>query len=381
MDSYIQRSYFADLVHEITHGSKIIILYGPRQVGKTTLVREVLKHVSGRHLVINADNSPIVDVLSSRNISRLSDLVSGYEVLFVDEAQRVPEIGINLKILHDEMPQLKLLVTGSSSLELASKTREALTGRTLSYQLYPISILELEKAHTRFELRQQLDSQLIYGMYPDILTQEDKTKKIRYLRELASSFLYKDILELTNIKHADKLTDLLRLIAFQIGSEVSLTELGGQLGMAKETVETYLDLLEKSFVIFRLRGYSKNLRKEVTKMNKYYFYDLGIRNIIIENLNPLSLRNDVGALWENFLIVERRKSLAYSNSYGGFYFWRTYDQQEIDYVEEKDGQLNAFEFKYGHKKVKVPAAWAKAYPEASFQNINPENYLEFLGIK
>lgn len=376
--SYIPRTYLDNLTQELQAGQKIILIYGPRQVGKTTLARQVLSELPGKKLMVNADEYTFKEILSSRSAQRLGEFIEDHDILLIDEAQRIPDIGINLKILHDQFPKLKLLVTGSSSLELANRTQEALTGRKLTYQLYPISISELKKQNTHFELKQQLESHLIYGMYPEILSTKGTQRKIRYLRELVSSYLYKDVLELTNIKHADKLTNLLRLLAFQVGSQVSLSELGKQLGMAKETVETYLDLLEKSFVIFRLKGFSRNLRKEVTKMSKYYFYDVGVRNMLIENFNPLDARNDVGQLWENFLLVERKKSLAYTFSFGSHYFWRTYDQQEIDYIEEAGGQLAAYKFKFQKRSTKAPKAWKEAYPQASFQLIHPENYLDFL---
>ena len=376
----IPRTYLPHIRKDLEQSGKIIMIFGPRQVGKTTLAKDVISELPYKCLEINADINPHIQVLSSRNWVQLKEFVEGYEMLFIDEAQRIPEIGINLKILHDHLPNLKILVTGSSSLELANRTREALTGRILTYHLYPIAVQELRNMYTPFELQQQLDNQLIFGMYPDILAQEGHQQKIRYLRELVAAYLYKDILELTNIKHADKLADLLRLLAFQIGSQVSLSELGQQLGMAKETVESYLDLLEKSFVIFKLRGFSRNLRKEVTKMSKYYFYDLGIRNTLIENYQLPSMRNDVGQLWENFLMIERMKKQAYEFSYANRYFWRTYDQQEIDLIEEGGGQLYAYEFKRKSMKIKVPKGWAKAYPDAHFEGVHGENYLRLCGV-
>jgi hypothetical protein len=376
--SYIPRTYLTDLRSELVANRKIILLFGPRQVGKTTLAKQILADLPLRCLEINADINPYREVLSSRDVHRLAGLVEGFDLLFIDEAQRIPDIGINLKILHDEFPDLKLMITGSSSLELANQTREALTGRTLSYLLFPIAIQELRNLYSPFELQQRLETYLIFGMYPEILSIENHQRKTRYLRELVSAYLYKDLLELTNIKHADKLTDLLRLLAFQIGSQVSVSELGQQLGLARETVESYLDLLEKSFVIFRLRGFSRNLRKEVSKMSKYYFYDLGVRNMLIENFHFLNQRNDVGQLWENFLMVERKKKRAYEFSPANQYFWRTYDRQELDYLEESGGQLHAFEFKYRSTKAKVPQAWKKAYPAAGFSVIHSENYLDFL---
>lgn len=374
----IPRMYFSDIVRELNRNAKIIVLFGPRQVGKTTLARKVLSSFSIPTLEINADLGIYNEVLSSRDIQKLRGLVSGYEFLFIDEAQRIDDIGINLKIFHDQFPQLKILVTASSSLELASQTREALTGRTLTYALYPISLLELSEIHTHFEIDQLLEDFLIFGMYPEIVLTQGHQLKIRYLRELVSAYLYKDVLELVNIKHADKLIDLLRLLAFQIGSQVSISELGRQLGLAKETVESYLDLLEKSFVIFRLRAFSRNPRKEISKMSKYYFYDLGVRNALIENFNTFKLRNDLGQLWENFLIVERKKKQSYQFSYSNQYFWRNYAKQEVDYIEEGGGKLMAFEFKFNAKKVKAPSGWKAEYPASDFELISKENYMQFL---
>ncbi|MEZ4826450.1 MAG: ATP-binding protein [Bacteroidia bacterium] len=374
----IPRAYLQSLVEEIQNSRKIIILFGPRQVGKTTLAKETLKNLNLKSLHINADLERYANILGSRDLEKMLSLVDGFELLFIDEAQRIPDIGINLKILHDHLPQLKILVTGSSAFDLANKTKEALTGRTLTYTLYPIAVKELREWMNPIDIQAQLESYLVYGMYPEIISLKNNQRKTRYLRELVSSYLYRDILELSSIKHADKLTDLLKLIAFQIGSEVSLNELGKQLGMAKETVESYLDLLEKSFVIFRMRGFSRNLRKEVNKMSKYYFYDLGVRNTVIENFNSLDLRNDRGQLWENFLMAERRKKLAYVFEDANRYFWRTYTQQEIDYIEESNGLLSGYEFKFSTAKVSAPRSWLETYPNATFEVINQENFLNFI---
>ncbi|MEM8897955.1 MAG: ATP-binding protein [Bacteroidota bacterium] len=375
---YIPRSYEQTIKSDLVNSNKILMLFGPRQVGKTTLARKILANFEGKTLEINADILQYSEVLKSRDIRRLGGLVEGYDLLFIDEAQRIPDIGINLKILFDQFPGLKILITGSSSLELANQTREALTGRTLTYQLFPVAVQELKQVLNPFDLHQRLEEFLVFGMYPDILQQQNRETKIRYLRELVGAYLYKDILELTNIKHSEKLGDLLRLLAFQIGSQVSLTELGKQLGLAKETVETYLDLLEKSFVIFKLRGFSRNLRKEVSKMSKYYFYDLGVRNTLIENFNLPSYRGDMGQLWENFLMVERLKYQAYTLSASNKYFWRTYDQQELDYLEEYGGRLSAYEFKLKPRNKNAPVAWRNTYPDAAFEVIHEQNYLDFI---
>lgn len=374
----IPRIQATDIREKLLHSNKIILLFGPRQVGKTTLIRSILADLPARHLEINADQSKYIDILSSRDLLKMRGLVEGYDLLFIDEAQRIPEIGINLKILHDELPGLKIVATGSSSFELANRTREPLTGRTWTYTLFPISLSELHQLYNRFELNDRLESLLLYGAYPEVLTMTNQADKIRHLTELTSAYLYKDILEVASIKHSDKLQRLLRLLAFQAGSEVSLNELGNNLQMSKDTVSTYIDLLEKAFVVFRLTGYSRNLRKEIVKKDKIFFYDLGIRNALIDNFNPLDRRIDTGALWENFLVAERRKRNAYTGALLKPYFWRTYTGAELDYVEEGMGQLAGFEFKFSSKTTAAPKSWSEHYPEAAFTCINRENYLDFL---
>jgi uncharacterized protein len=328
--------------------------------------------------MVNADQSTYFDVLSSRNINKLKDLTDGYELLFIDEAQRIPEIGINLKIILDNFKSLKVIVTGSSSLDLASKISEPLTGRILTYRLYPISYLELSAFENRFDLDSQLEERMVYGSYPEMSSITGGINKNQYLQNLCDGYLYKDLLEIGEIRNSSKIRDLLKLLAFQIGSEVSLTELGTSLGMGKDTVSRYIDYLEKSYVVFRLSGFNRNLRKEVTKMDKIYFYDLGIRNMLIDNLKPLKDRIDTGQLWENFLIVERMKALSYTQQYISSYFWRLHTGAELDYVEDSEGILKGFEFKYSDKTILAPKSWLSTYPQASFKSINKGNYLEFI---
>ena len=366
------------IIDKLANTKKIIILYGARQVGKTTLVRQILAKVDLRCLSINADEQKYIDVLSSRDGQKLGELVAGYDLLFIDEAQRVPDIGINLKILIDQLPKLKIIATGSSSFELANRISEPLTGRAWTYTLFPISLAELSNTHNQFELKQKAESLLIYGSYPELFSITNQQEKQHYLLNIASSYLFKDIFALSYIKNPHKLTDLLRLIAFQIGSEVSLSELAAQLEMTKDTVERYIDLLEKAFVLFRLSGFSRNLRKEVSKMDKIYFYDLGIRNTLIENFKPLNQRDDIGKLWENYLICERKKLLSYEQTPVNSYFWRTYTGAELDYVEEREGKLFGYEIKYQAKKLsKPPQSWLQTYPNAIFDYLNKENYLDF----
>jgi uncharacterized protein len=370
----IQNQVLADL----SETKKIVIIYGPRQVGKTTLAKEILKEHGGNVLEINADRSIFTEVLSSRSLSKLRNLVADFDLVFIDEAQRIPDIGINLKILHDEMPQVKILITGSSSLELANQVKESLTGRTLTHRLYPISVHELAKTTHEMELKERIEEYLLYGMYPEVLSLNGALRKQRHLIEIASSYLYKDVLELSSIRHSDKLVKLLKLMALQSGSEVSMHELGKSLGMNHETVAHYIDLLEKGFVLFHLPAFSRNPRKEITKMQKYYFYDTGIRNALIGNFQPLSLRADMGSLWETFLISERLKRNSYLQQFSSHYFWRTYSGIEIDYVEENQGTLTAFEIKWKPKKVAAPNTWLELYPQSTFQSVHLDNFLPFV---
>lgn len=368
------------LFDELSHSNKVIVLYGARQVGKTTLAREVLKKVGGKVLEINADRQPYVEALSSRDFNKLNGLVAGYDVLFIDEAQRIPDIGINLKILHDSLPALRILATGSSSIDLANRIKEPLTGRTWTYQLFPISVKEWKNYSSAndFELSLKLEEWMQFGMYPETLSFENRERKIQYLQELTSSYLYKDILSLGNIKYPEKLHQLLKLLAWQTGNLISVNELSNALQIHRDAVLNYLDLLQKAFVIFRIGGFSRNLRKEVVKMDKVYFYDLGVRNALIENFSPLSSRTDTGQLWENFLLTERIKKMEYQRLHGSLYFWRTYSGAELDLVEERDGRLHGFEFKWKSAKGKAPSSWLETYDTASYQLINRENFLEFV---
>jgi len=285
------------VVDKLVNTQKGVIIYGARQVGKTTLATTVIENTGLRALTINGDQNRFIDIISSRDLARIQSLVSGYELLFIDEAQRIPEIGINLKIILDNLPELKVLVTGSSSLDLASKISEPLTGRVWNYQLFPVSFLEMRALLNRVELDETLFQRLVYGAYPEIFSITGDRDKKEYLRNMSDAYLYRELIEFGEVKNSSKIRDLLKMLAFQIGSEVSLTELGSQLGMGKDTVDRYIDLLEKSFIIFRLKGFSRNLRKEITKMDKIYFHDLGIRNVLIDNLKAIPDRDDLGKLW------------------------------------------------------------------------------------
>jgi predicted AAA+ superfamily ATPase len=374
----IQRQLLSQLRQAIQPG-KVVVLYGPRQVGKTTLVQELLAETSLAHTYINADELVYREALGSQNRRTLGDLLGHSALLVIDEAQRVPDIGLNLKILVDSYPQVAIVATGSSSFDLANKVSEPLTGRKLTLTLYPTSYGELVETVGAFEARAELERWLIWGGYPDIVTAEPGLRE-RLLGELVGSYLYRDILELDGVRRADKIVDLLRLLAFQIGQEVSITELGTSLALGRLTVERYLDLLEKVFVIFRTGGLARNLRKEVTKTARYYFYDNGVRNSLIQNFNRLNLRNDVGQLWENYLMVERRKANQYAGRGANTYFWRTYDQKELDYVEEREGRLFGYEFKWqGQVRDATQREFLAAYPGAEVTTITRENFADFLG--
>jgi len=375
----IERYIIAKILDQLVRSDKAIIIYGPRQVGKTTLCQDLIGRAGMKTLYINADEGRFTDVLGSRDARALAGLVGGYELVVIDEAQRVPDIGINLKILIDAKLGIKIIATGSSSFELSNKINEPLTGRHWTYLLYPISQLELRARHNEFELNSLIEERLRWGSYPGLFSIRGANDRESYLRTLASDYLYKDIFTLQDVRNAAKIRDLLKLLAFQVGSQVSLSELASHLEMSKETVARYIDLLEKTFVLFRLSGFSRNLRKEISKTHKYYFFDLGIRNAVIDNFKPLSLRNDAGALWENFLIMERIKRNSYLGEPAASYFWRTYTGAEIDYVEERGGALTGYEFTWGKgAKKRMPPSWGAAYPNAHYETIDQENYFSFV---
>jgi len=357
---------------------KVLVIYGPRRVGKTSLVRKFTDSFNGRIFAGAGEDAVLKEVINSGNIASMKAAFSGYEIVFIDEAQMIPDVGTALKIMVDHIPEIKIIATGSSSFDLSGKLGEPLTGRMKTMLLFPVSMSEISKNIGGMEILQNLENYLIYGTYPEVLTGVNNEEKQDYLIELKNAYLLKDILSLENIRNSDKLMDLLRLIAFQIGHEVSLNELGNQLGMSKNSVEKYLDLLEKTFVIKKVRGFSRNLRKEIVKNSRYYFLDNGIRNAVINNFSPLNLRNDEGMLWENFLFIERMKKQSYAGKHPNYYFWRTYDGKEIDMIEEEAGVLNGFEFKWGNKKVKPPQLWKETYPGSTYQIISKENFLEFV---
>lgn len=361
---------------------KVIVIYGPRRVGKTTLVSNYLKNTSLKYKLGSGDDLSIAEILSSQSFDKINQFSAGYDLIVIDEAQRIPQVGLGLKILVDNNPKIKVLITGSSSLALSYKVGEPLVGRMFDYILYPVSQLEFKKDMTPYELEQKKENFLIFGSYPEVIEATTHEEKARILTGIANSYLLRDLIELEKVGDVKILFDLLKLVAFQIGSEVSLTELGANLGIDKKTVARYLWLFEQAFVLYNLRGFSRNLRKEISKKSKYYFYDNGIRNAVINNFNDLSTRNDVGALWENFLVIERLKKQEYAHAGSKYnnYFWRTWDKKELDWVEMREGKLFGFEFKWGKDKPsKSKSAWLKIYKnEAEFEMINGENYLDFI---
>lgn len=369
--------YYEQQFGQMVRKGKVLAIYGSRQVGKTSLINRMVQD-SASTFMGDGNDLDLQEILNSQRLSTLKSAFGGYDLIFIDEAQKIKGIGNALKLLIDHDPGLTIIASGSSSFDLSNKLGEPLTGRQNVFTLFPISILELAANMGQMKVIQLLENMLVFGSYPETMTAANNEQRIAYLTNMRNSFLLKDILELESVRNASKLIDLLRLIAYQIGNEVSLNELSNQLGIAKQTVERYLDLLEKVFIIKKVQGFSRNLRKEVTKTHRYYFWDNGIRNSIINNYNATRLRNDTGQLWENFLFMERLKSREYLRVHANSFFWRTYDQKEIDLVEEREGKLFAYEFKLNAKKRSPPKLWAETYKEADFQVIDKENFFEFL---
>lgn len=378
MKKLITRSIEKQIIKSLIP-NKVIVLLGPRRVGKTILINQIIEKITEPYLLLNGENVDIRKQLAYRSTQNYLNLLGSKRLLIIDEAQKVPEIGNILKLMIDEITGLKILVTGSSAFDISKYTVEPLTGRKKTFNLFALSEEELGQIEDVIQKPANLKQRLIYGNYPELIHLEDMADKIDYLRDLVNSYLLKDILEFENIKNSDKIFDLLRLIAFQIGSEVSNNELGRQLSMSKNTVEKYLDLLSKVYILHSVSAFSRNLRKEIVKGKKWYFYDNGLRNILIGNMNPLELRNDSGLLWENYIISERIKYQKYNRMLVYNYFWRTYDQQEIDWIEDREGILHAYEFKWNPKrKTKKPVAWKNAYADSEFEIINNENYVDWI---
>ncbi len=361
----------------------MVLVCGPRRVGKTTLVQHFVEGCGERVLMAAGDDAVVREFLESQSIDRIRDFVGQHTLVVIDEAQYARQVGRALKIIVDHLPHVKVIATGSSSMDLANDTGEPLTGRKHTVLLFPLAQLEIGATESAVSTRANLETRLVYGSYPEVVTMADNARREEYLVELTRAYLFRDILTLEGIRNADKLERLLQLLAFQIGGEVSISELGSQLGLSRNTAERYLDLLEKSYVVLRRRGFSRNLRKEITKSSRYYFVDTGIRNALIRNFNPLSLRDDTGALWENYVVMERAKRLAYLGPSTQSYFWRTHDRLELDIVESSGGTLCAWEVKWGADTVRAAVArqWQQAYPGAAMGTINRENYLGFVGGK
>jgi len=366
-----------DIIHKKLFKGKALMITGARQVGKTTLVKDLAKVLNQSFVFWNSDEPDIFAKLSRPSSTQLRELIGAKKIVIIDEAQRIPDIGLTAKLIVDNFDDIQLILTGSSAFDLSNELNEPLTGRKYEYRLYPFTFSELAKHSSQLEEKRLLENRMIFGYYPEIVNGPDD-KEDRLL-QLVSSYLFKDILALGTVKRPIFLDQLVQALALQIGSEVSLNELSVTLGYDKNTVSRYIDLLEKTFVIFSLHSFSRNLRNELKKSRKIYFWDLGIRNAIINNFNPLDIRADKGVMWENFVIAERIKFLHNSNKKVNSYFWRTVQKQEIDYIEEYGGKLYSFEIKWNPKaKVKVPVTYIKAYPDVEHKVINTDNYFEFI---
>jgi hypothetical protein len=376
--SYIKRAVL-DNFGSYLKPNKVLILLGARRVGKTQLIKKYIESSNEKVLQLNGEDLNNARLLEERTLENYTRLLQNIKLLVIDEAQAIQDIGLILKFIIDNIEGIKVIATGSSMFDLANKLGEPLVGRKNTLFLYPLSQIEFSAYENYMQTTENQETRLIFGGYPELTHYQSWEEKQTYLREIVSSYLLKDILVFDGIKNSNKIYDLLRLIALQIGKEVSLQELGNQLQMSKNTVERYLDLLTKVFILFKIEGFSRNLRKEITKTSRWYFYDNGIRNAIINNYNSIQNRTDIGDLWENYLASERMKKQEYQKIFRKNYFWRTYDRQELDWLEEEAEKLSAFEFKWNeNKKSKIPTAFEKAYPEADFEVINKKNYLDFI---
>ena len=374
---FIARTLQAKIEERLAPG-KAVLIYGARRVGKTILLKEIFNKIEGKKMLLIGEDMDVQNMLQNRSVHHYRQLFEGMNLLAIDEAQSIPEIGSVIKLIIDEIPHIQVIATGSSSFDLLNKIGEPLVGRASQFLLTPFSIREIAQKQNGMELRQNLENRIVYGSYPEVVGMTSNTMKEEYLRDIVNAYLLKDILAIDGLRNTAKMNRLLQLVAFQIGSEVSYEELGKQLGMHRETVEKYLDLLSKVFVVYKLGAFSRNMRKEVSKAGKWYFYDNGIRNAIIGDFKDANSRMDMGKLWENFFITEKLKDNQNHLLHCQFHFWRTYDQQEIDLIEEKNEVINAYEMKWGKKLPKAPAGFMKTYTGAVFNVVNPDNYLEFL---
>lgn len=373
----INREITGAILRKVKPG-KVIIINGARRVGKTILLREMIKKLKEPSLLLNGEDFNTPEILARRSAENYRQVMGSKKILIIDEAQKIPDIGNILKLIADELPTVKIIITGSSAFDLKNLAGEPLTGRKITFTLFPLSEREFAGKESLVVRKDKLMERLVFGNYPELIHMAEQNDKKDYLNELVSSYLLKDILIFENIRHSSKIFSLLRLIAHQTGSLVSCNEIARQLSMSKNTVEKYLDLLSKVFILNKVEGFSRNLRKEIVKNSKWYFSDNGIRNAIIANFNSINLRYDSGQLWENYIISERIKFQQYTRTSVNNFFWRTYDQQEIDWIEEKEGSLKGFEFKWSGANIKPPAAWVKTYPEAGYEMITPENYFSWI---
>lgn len=363
-----------DIIQYKIGKGKAIILVGPRQVGKTTLIKNLIENK--KHLFLDGDDPTVRSLLNNPNTEQIRSIIGSNKIIFIDEAQRMLGIGLTLKIITDQFKDVQLFVSGSSSFDLSSKLNEPLTGRKWEYELYPISWEEFENKHGYLVSEQQLENRMLYGLYPDVLNSPGEEKEV--LKQLVNSYLYRDVLAYSNIRKPEVLEKLVQALALQIGSEVNYNELAQIVGVDKNTISSYIDILQKGYVIFKLESFSRNVRNEIKKNKKIYFYDNGVRNMILGNFNSLDLRQDTGALWENFLITERLKQNRYKNNYTKMYFWRTKQQQEVDLVEESDGVITGFEFKWSaRKKVRLPKTFVNAY-SAKEEIVDRKNFRKFI---
>ncbi len=372
----IKRIY--DNLEEHIQANKALIIFGPRRVGKTTLLNNYLKNTNYKYKLDSGDNIRLQNTLKSQDFKKILGYAEGYELIAIDEAQQIPNIGMALKILIDNIPDIKIIATGSSSFDLSQQIGEPLTGRKKTITLYPLSQKELLSKFNKHELKEKLKDFLIFGSYPDIVLAKNNKERIDFLEELVNSYLLKDILSLDKIKSSSILLNLLKLLSFQVGNLVSLNELANTLKIDAKTVNRYLDLLEKSFIIVRLGGFSRNLRNEINSKAKYYFLDNGVRNAVITQYSDLENRDDIGQLFENFIISERIKKCSYDKIYGSRYFWRNYEGKEIDLLEEREGKIFAYEFKWSKTNSSAPKDFMNNYENSEYNTINKNNYLDFI---
>ena len=373
----IERAY-QSMINKKLKPNKVLVLLGARRVGKTQLVNEIIKNANEKVLALNGDDMETHNLLAMQSTANYKRVLGDCKFLVIDEAQEIPNIGKKLKLMVDTIPGLKVLITGSSAFEINNQIGEPLVGRTTTLHIYPLAQMEFAKKENYSDTKNNLEERLIFGSYPELLHINSKGDKINYLKEIVNNQLLRDILAFEGIKKRDKIIALLQIIAFRVGNEVSLESIGRELQISKNTVEKYLDLFSKVFIIYSVTGFSRNRDNEITKMKKWYFVDNGIRNAIINSFEPTNMRDDVGKLWEGYLNAERIKMLAYKEMFVSQYFWRTHTQQEIDRIEEANGKISGFEYKWGKADAKAPTEFSKSYPDANFQTVNQDNYLDFI---